>query len=87
MTFLTEILQFTVLIPAAILALLPLKNKLRYSGAKVAGLVALALGCLIPFCGLVVAKTEMPVNYMFFPLMAVLYLCYHGVSTVSVSGA
>lgn len=84
MTFLTEILQFTVLIPAAILALLPLKNKLRYSGAKVAGLVALALGCLIPFCGLVVAKTEMPVNYMFFPLMAVLYLCYHSVSTVSV---
>ena len=67
MTFLTEILQFTVLIPAAILALRPLKNKLRYSGAKVAGLVALALGCLIPFCGLVVAKTEMPVNYMFFP--------------------
>mgnify|MGYP000034479233 FL=1 len=84
MIFIIELLQFVVLIPAAILALIPLKNQLRYSIPKVAGLVALTLGCLIPFCGLIVAKTGTPVNYILSPLMIVLYLCYHGVSKVSV---
>lgn len=85
MIFLTEILQFTVLIPAAILALLPLKHKLRYSPWKVVGLLTLALGCVIPFGGLIVAKTGLPVNYILFPVMIIMYLCYHSVTTVSVS--
>lgn len=85
MTFLSEILQFAVLIPAAILAILPLKNKLRFSVVKIAGLMALALGFLIPFCGWIVTITGIPVNYILFPVMAVLYLCYHKVSTVLVS--
>lgn len=67
MIFIIELLQFVVLIPAAILALIPLKNQLRYSIPKVAGLVALTLGCLIPFCGLIVAKTGTPVNYILSP--------------------
>ena len=75
MTFLSEILQFAVLIPAAILALLPLKNKLRFSAVKIAGLMALALGFLIPFCGWIVTITGIPVNYILFPVMAVLYRC------------
>lgn len=85
MTFLSEILQFAVLIPAAILAILPLINKLRFSVVKIAGLMALALGFLIPFCGWIVTITGIPVNYILFPVMAVLYLCYHKVSTVLVS--
>ena len=70
MTFLSEILQFAVLIPAAILAILPLKNKLRFSVVKIAGLMALALGFLIPFCGWIVTITGIPVNYILFPVMA-----------------
>ena len=50
-----------------------------------AGLTVLALGFLILFCGWIVTMTGIPVNYILFPVMAVLYLCYHKVSTVPVS--
>ena len=48
MNFLASLVQFLVLIPAALLCYLPMKSKLRYSPARTAGLFALVYLFFIP---------------------------------------
>lgn len=79
MRYISEVFQFMVLIPAAILALLPMKNQFRYSTGRIAVLTSAALLVLIPVCAGIISSVGISSNFLFFPAIAVLFFCYHSV--------
>ena len=76
MTFLSEILSFAVLVPAAVLCLLPMRNQLRISIRKLSLILCNLFAVLIPLCAAVAAIADLPTNYILLPLLAVLFPCY-----------
>lgn len=76
MTFLSEILSFAVLLPAAVLCLLPMRNQLRISIRRLSLILCSLFAVLIPLCAAVVAIADLPTNYILLPLLAVLFPCY-----------
>lgn len=76
MKFLTELMQFMVLIPAAILCFLPMKNQLTMHPKKIIAYIGLALAVMIPVSALILATANVPANYVMLPDIIILFLFY-----------
>ena len=79
MIFLSNILQFMVLIPAAILAILPVRNQFKLPVWKVFLFTTLTLIIIIPCCAIIMLFADIPINCLLLPVMTVLFLCYNSV--------
>lgn len=77
MRYLSEVLQFSVLIPASILALLPMKNQFRFSAKHIAAVLTLLLLCIIPLCAWITSSAGIASNIVLFPLIVLFFFCYH----------
>ena len=77
MQYLSEIFSFAILLPAALLCILPLRNRLRLSVGKLCLLVGGLFIVLIPSCAAITLLADIPTNYVLLPLLAVLFVCYH----------
>ena len=75
--FVTKLIQFLVIIPAAFLCYLPMKNQLRYRPEKIFLLSILCLGITLPICSLIAAYFLLDTNFLLLPLLFLLFLCYH----------
>ena len=79
MNYLSEIFSFAILLPAAILCLLPVRNQLRISVRKLSFLMGGLFIVLIPLCAALVSFADLPTNYVLLPLVAILFVCYQKV--------
>lgn len=77
MKFAAQFMQFMVLIPAAILCFLPMKNQLTSPPKKIIARIWLVLTILIPVSALIFMAGNFPANYVMLPDIAILYLFYH----------
>ena len=79
MAYLSELFSFLVLVPSAVLCLLPMRRQLKLSPKRLVILLCLLFALLIPSCAALVVAADIPTNYVLLPLMAVLFVCYHRV--------
>lgn len=79
MNYLSELFAFSILLPAATLCLLPVRNQLRISIRKLSLVMGGLFVVLIPLCAALVTLADLPTNYVLLPLVAVLFLCYQRV--------
>ena len=79
MNYLSEIFSFAILLPAAVLCLLPMRNQLRMSIRKLCFVTGGLFVVLIPLCAVLVTFADLPTNYVLLPLVAALFVCYHKV--------
>ena len=79
MNYLSEIFSFAILLPAAILCLLPVRNQLCISVRKLCLMMGGLFVVLIPLCAALVTFADLPTNYVLLPLVAILFLCYQKV--------
>ena len=77
MKFAAQFMQFMVLIPAAILCFLPMKDQLTSPPKKIIARIWLVLTILIPVSALIFMAGNFPANYVMLPDIAILYLFYH----------
>ena len=87
MNFLASLVQFLVLIPAALLCYLPMKSKLRYSPARTAGLFALVYLFFIPAAAWFLTIFHIGANAVMFPVIFISFLFYWKTLDVSLSKA
>ena len=74
MKFAAQFMQFMVLIPAAILCFLPMKDQLTSPPKKIIARIWLVLTILIPVSALIFMAGNFPANYVMLPDIAILYL-------------
>ena len=79
MIFFTEIIQFMVLIPAAVLCLLPMRNQVAFSLQKLFFLGSALLFVVITACAALATVTDLPTNAILLPAVAFLFFGYHKV--------
>lgn len=72
-----QFMQFMVLIPAAILCFLPMKDQLTSPSKNIIARIGLVLTILIPVSALILTAGSFPANYVMLPDIAILYLFYH----------
>ncbi len=77
MKFAAQLMQFMVLIPAATLCFLPMKNQLTAPPKKIIACIGLVLAIMIPVSALILTAGPFPANYVMLPDIAILYLFYH----------
>lgn len=77
MNFLTELVQFMVLIPSAILCLLPMKNQLVISVRKLFLTGTAILSAAIIICSGLSSITTVPTNSILLPAVLLLFFVYH----------
>ena len=77
MKFAAQLMQFMVLIPAATLCFLPMKNQLAAPPKKIIACIGLVLAIMIPVSALILTAGTFPANYVMLPDIAILYLFYH----------
>ncbi len=77
MNFLTELVQFLVLIPSAILCLLPMKNQLIISVRKLLLAGTTLLSVVITVCACLAAITNISTNVILLPAALLLFVAYH----------
>ena len=77
MKFAAQFMQFMVLIPAAILCFLPMKDQLTSPPKKIIARVGLVLTILIPVSALILTAGNFPANYVMLPDIAILYPLGH----------
>lgn len=76
MNFLTEFIQFLVLVPSAILCLLPMKNQLVISVRKLVLIGTALLLVVITVCAYLAAITNIPTNAILLPAALFLFAGY-----------
>ena len=76
-SYLAELFQFLVCIPAAILCFIPLRNQLVFSLRKTALIVFSSLAALIPVMAAVCAFTPLSANQILFAAMFLFFLTFH----------
>ena len=79
MNYLSEIFAFALLLPSAVLCLLPVRNQLRISVRKLSIVAGGVFVVLIPLCAALVTLIDLPTNYILLPVVAILFLCYQRV--------
>ena len=79
MNYLSEIIAFSILLPSAVLCLLPVRNQLRISTRKLALVTGGLFVVLIPLCAALATLADLPTNYVLLPVVAILFLCYQRV--------
>lgn len=79
MNFLTELVQFMVLIPSAILCLLPMKNQLVISYKKLFLLGIALLFVVTTACASLSMITNVSINVILLPAALLLFFCYQRV--------
>lgn len=87
MAYLSELFSFMVLIPSAVLCLIPMRNQLKLSPKRLALLLCLLFALLVPSCAALVVIAGIPTNYVLLPLMAVFFVCYHSVLKTHLSAS
>lgn len=75
--YLADFFQFLVLIPAAFLCFLPMKNQLRYPVGKTVGICSIGVLALILVAVVLTTAFRFDVNAVYFSVMAVCFVCYH----------
>lgn len=84
MQYLSEIYSFSVLIPSAVLCILPMRNELKLPVGKLCCLMGGLFLVLIPSCAALVVLADVPTNYVLLPLLVVLFYCYQRVVRASI---
>ena len=79
MNYLSEIFAFAILLPSAVLCLLPVRNQLLISARKLSLMAGGVFVVLIPLCAALVTLADLPTNYVLLPVVAILFLCYQRV--------
>lgn len=82
MKFAAQFMQFMVLIPAAILCFLPMKDQLTSPPKKIIARIWLVLTILIPVSALIFMAGNFPANYVMLPDIAILYLSCSDLCTI-----
>ncbi len=67
MKFAAQLMQFMVLIPAATLCFLPMKNQLAAPPKKIIACIGLVLAIMIPVSALILTAGTFPANYVMLP--------------------
>lgn len=76
MKFFSELIQFMVIIPAAILCLIPMRDQLILPMKKLIGITSLALTVGILAGALTASLLHISVNAILLPLILLLFICY-----------
>lgn len=76
MKFVSELVQFMVIIPAAILCLIPMKNQLILPMKKLINITSLSLTIGILAGALIASVLNISVNAILLPVILLLFICY-----------
>ena len=75
--FFIKLMQLLVIIPAAFLCYLPMKNQLKYIPVKIFLFFICILGIVLPVCSLIsIYFHHLDMNFFSLPLLFLLFLCY-----------
>lgn len=76
MNFISELVQFMVVIPAAILCLIPMKNQMIHPMKRLIGITTLSLTIGIFVGSLIASMIHISVNAVLLPVILLLFICY-----------
>ncbi|MDO5399116.1 MAG: GHKL domain-containing protein [bacterium] len=73
---LLDMIQFLVVIPAAVICYMPMKNQLRYSGIKIFLLIAAACCLFVPSAALLRSVFSVNANTIIFIALTAFFMCF-----------
>ena len=79
MNFITQLIQFMVLLPSAVLCFLPMKNQLLIPIKRIILYLGVTLAVMIPLSAAIIAACSLPANYIMLPDIIILYIFYQHV--------
>ena len=71
-----HLIQFMVLLPAAVLCFLPMKDQLIVPLKKIILYLGISLAVMIPLSAAIITFSNLPANYVMIPDMIILYIFY-----------
>ena len=72
-----RILNFSIIIPASVIAFSPMKNQLKLPARRLFLLMVLLFACTVPLMAWISLQFSLGPNDVLFPALAVLFLIYH----------